>query len=152
MGARRKGRELAVQALYQIDVHGESSAEALRLFWEHSDAGSGAKKFGAALVAGVAEQRQRIDALIAEACEHWRLERLSPVDLNVLRIATFELLHTPSLPTSVVLDEAIEIARRFGTGDSSAFVNGVLDEIAARLGLKVASPEPAAARGGRDDG
>jgi N utilization substance protein B len=147
MGARRKGRELAVQALYQIEVRGDSSAEALGPFWKQSEAGPGAKEFAAALVAGVTDQRQRIDALIADACEHWRLERLSPVDLTVLRIATFELLRLPPLPTSVVLDEAIEIARRFGTADSSAFVNGVLDQIATRLGLKEAG-EPAP--GGRE--
>ena len=151
MGARRKGRELAVQALYQIEVRGDPSGEALSLFWDQSEAGSGAKAFAAALVTGVADQRQRIDALITGACEHWRLERLSAVDLNVLRVATFELLQNPPPPTSVVLDEAIEIARRFGTADSSVFVNGVLDQIAARLGLKEPAHGPAA-RGGRNDG
>jgi len=147
MGARRKGRELAVQALYQIDARGGSSAEMLRLFWEQADAGARAKEFAATLVAGVDEQRERIDTLIAEASEHWRFERLSAVDLNVLRVATYELLERAA-PTSVVLDEAIEIARRFGTGESAVFVNGVLDHIATQLGVK----ETAAERNVRNDG
>jgi N utilization substance protein B len=140
MGARRKGRELAVQALYQIDARGGSSAEMLRLFWEQADAGARAKEFAATLVTGVGEQRERIDQLIAAASEHWRFERLSAVDLNVLRVATYELLERAA-PTSVVLDEAIEIARRYGTAESAVFVNGVLDHIAAQLGVKESAAE-----------
>ncbi len=147
MGARRKGRELAVQALYQIDVSGES-ASALRWFWDHCEAGDRAKEFGTALVIGVCAERQPIDALITQACEHWRFERLSRVDLNILRLATYELSQTRNVPTSVVIDEAIEIARRFGTEESAAFVNGILDQIATRLGVK----EVAGDRGARDDG
>ncbi len=147
MGARRKGRELAVQALYQIDARGGSSAEMLRLFWEQADAGARAKEFAATLVSGVEEQRQQVDELIAAASQHWRFERLSAVDLNVLRVATYELLQR-SAPTSVILDEAIEIARRFGTGESPVFVNGVLDHIAAQLGVK----DTAAEENVRDDG
>lgn len=146
MGARRKGRELAVQVLYQMELRGEPSVEALRLFWEQCEAGSRAKEFAAALVAGVREQQERIDELIAQASEHWRFERLSRVDLNVLRLATYELLQR-SVPTSVVLDEAIEIARRFGTEESAVFVNGILDQIASRLGVK----EAAGDRGVRED-
>ncbi len=140
MGARRKGRELAVQALYQVEVTGEASAAALQLFFEGADAGSRAKEFGAALVAGVHEQQARIDELIGQVSEHWRFERLSRVDLNVLRVAAFELL-TRGAPTSVVLDEAIEIARRFGTEESAVFVNGILDQIAERLGVKEEAAE-----------
>ncbi len=147
MGARRKGRELAVQALFQIDALGGSSAEMLRLFWEQADAGARAKEFAATLVAGVGEQQQRVDELIAAASEHWRFERLSTVDLNVLRVATFELLQGAA-PTSVILDEAIEIARRFGTGESAVFVNGVLDQIATQLGVKGNAGE----RDEREDG
>ena len=148
MGVRRKGRELAVQALYQMEIRGETCAEALRLFWERCDANERAKEFGRALVTGVSELHERIDRLIAEATEHWRVERLSPVDLNVLRVATYELMQSQSIPVSVVLDEAIEIARRFGTSDSAVFVNGVLDQIALRLGRK----SDGADRGVREDG
>jgi len=147
MGARRKGRELAVQALYQIDARGGSSVEMLRLFWEQADAGPRAKDFAAALVSGVDQHRERIDQLITAASEHWRFERLSAVDLGVLRVATYELLQHEA-PTSVILDEAIEVARRFGTNESAVFVNGVLDHIAAELGVK----EPAGERNARGDG
>ncbi len=147
MGARRKGRELAVQALYQIDVVGTAGRDGLRLFFEQAEAGQRAKDFAADLLTGVEEQRAHIDELIAAAAEHWRIERLSAVDLNVLRVATCELLQR-AVPTSVVLDEAIEIARRFGTTESATFVNGVLDEIADRLGVK----ELPSDRSVRDDG
>ncbi len=141
MGARRRGRELALQALYQIEVSGDS-AGALRAFLEHAEASDRAKEFAAALVAGAREQQERIDQLIADASEHWRFERLSRVDLNVLRIATYELV-TRGAPTSVILDEAIEIARRFGSEESATFVNGILDQIAERLGVKDAAGEGA---------
>ncbi len=148
MGARRKGRELAVQALYQIEVTGESSDAALRLFFERCDAGSRAKEFAQTLVLGVRARLEHLDELIAQASEHWRFERLSRVDLNVLRVATYELSETPAVPTSVVLDEAIEIARRFGTEDSAVFVNGILDHIARRLGVAVDAGTRSADRDG----
>jgi len=146
MGARRKGRELAVQALYQIELRPDASPAVLQVFWEQCEAGQPAKEFARALVDGVAEQRARIDLLITETCEHWRVERLSRVDLNILRLATFELLRG-GVPTNIVIDEAIEIARRFGTEESAVFVNGVLDPIAARLGVKTTT-----APGVRHDG
>ena len=148
MGARRKGRELAVQALYQIDLTGDPADAALHLFFDACEAGSRAKEFAAALVAGVREHRQRLDELIAQASEHWRFERLSRVDLNVLRIAAYELSETRQVPTSVVIDEAIEIARRFGTEESAMFVNGILDQIATQLGVKEEPTE----RGARGNG
>jgi N utilization substance protein B len=148
MGARRKGRELAVQALYQVDLTGETSAEALRLFFERAEAGASAKEFAAALIDGVRAEQSRLDELITQASRNWRFDRLSRVDLNVLRLATYELSHTPKVPTSVVIDEAIEIARRFGTQESAEFVNGILDQIAGQLGVK----EDPTLRRGRGDG
>jgi len=136
MGARRKGRELAVQALYQIELTGESSAAALRLFFERADTSARAKEFAATLVDGVRAHQARLDDLITQASQNWRFERLSRVDLNVLRVAAYELSQTPTVPTSVVIDEAIEIARRFGTEESAEFVNGILDQIAGQLGVK----------------
>jgi N utilization substance protein B len=141
MGARRKGRELAVQALYQIELSGEGSPAALSRFWENAEAGDRAKEFAATLVAGVREQQAKIDELIAAASEHWRFERLSRVDRNILRVAVYEL-STASAPTSVVIDEAIEIARRFGTEESAVFVNGILDHVAERLGVKESGANP----------
>jgi len=128
MGTRREARELALQALYQLDVAGEGDP-AVALFWSHFDAEGDV-------------QRERIDALIAASAEHWRLPRLSRVDLSLLRLATFELLGRPDIPASVTIDEAIEIARRFGSEDSPAFVNGVLDHIAQVLGVKEKPKSP----------
>ena len=137
MGSRREARELALQALYQLDLTGETDpGRGLALFWSHFDATPAVQTFARELVDGVREHRERIDALISESAEHWRLPRLSRVDLNLLRLATFELLARPDIPASVTLDEAIEIARRFGSDDSAAFVNGVLDHIAQVLGVK----------------
>jgi len=139
MGSRREARELALQALYQLDVAGEGDP-GLALFWSYFDAEREVQAFARELVEGVAAHRERIDALIAASAEHWRLPRLSRVDLSLLRLATFELLARPDIPPSVAIDEAIEIARRFGSEDSPAFVNGVLDHIAQVLGVK-AKPE-----------
>lgn len=135
MGARRKGRELAVQALYQIELRNDASAPALQMLWDQSEAGDRAKEFARQLVEGVRGQREKIDELITAASANWRFERLSTVDVNVLRVAVHELLAREA-PTNVVLDEAIEVARRFGTNESATFVNGVLDQIAGRLGVK----------------
>ena len=137
MGIRREARELALQALYQLDVTGEvDAAHGLGVFWSHFEVAPEVQAFARELVEGVREQRERIDALIGESAEHWRLPRLSRVDLNLLRLAAFELLGRPDIPASVTIDEAIEIARRFGSEDSPAFVNGVLDRIADVLGAK----------------
>jgi N utilization substance protein B len=129
MGVRRAGRELALQALYQRDVVGEGEGPE-SAFWEAVAAEPEALGFARELVAGVGAHAERIDALIGRAAEHWRLGRLSRVDRCVLRLATFELLERVEIPVSVTIDEAIEIARRYGSDDSPAFVNGVLDRIA----------------------
>lgn len=136
MGTRREGRELAVQALYQLEVTSDVSGTSLETFWEHFDADTTARTFARSLVSEVQGQRRRIDSLIADAAEHWRVGRLSKVDLSVLRVATCELIGAEDIPTRVTIDEAIEIARRFGSEDSAAFVNGVLDRIADVLGVK----------------
>ena len=136
MGTRREGRELAVQALYQLEVTGDEGGGGLETFWRHFDATDDARAFALALVDRVREHRDRIDRLIAAAAEHWRVGRLSKVDVSVLRVATLELIDYDDIPTRVTIDEAIEIAKRFGSQDSAAFVNGVLDRIADEVGVK----------------
>lgn len=142
MGERRVARELALQALYKLDMLGESAAPgALGLFWEHFvpegiPRGGESERFARELVDGVEANRARIDELIGAAAEHWRLPRLSRVDLSLLRLATFELLGRPEIPAAVTIDEAIEIARRYGSEDSARFVNGVLDHVAGVLGVR----------------
>lgn len=143
MSVRRKGREFALQVLYQGDMSGESPEQVLRSFAQSFDHSPKAREFGETLVRGVLSQRDAIDASIAAASEHWRLERLSRVDANVIRIAVYEMTNPPGLPIEIAINEAIEVARKFGTAESAGFVNGVLDQVAARLGLK-SSVQPAA--------
>jgi len=142
LASRREGRELAVQALYQLEVTGDESGAALTHFWRQFSTSDSARDFAMTLVEGVRRERRRIDALLAEAAEHWRVSRLSKVDASVLRVAIYELLSCPDVPTRVSIDEAIEIARRFGTADSAAFVNGVLDRVAEDLGVKGRGDDP----------
>lgn len=137
MGTRRAARELALQAVYQVDLLGEGGSDGdLTLLWAHFEAEPEARAFARELIEGVAAHRERIDDLIAASAEHWRLARLARVDLGLLRVAAFELLARPDIPASVTIDEAVEIARRFGSEDSPAFVNGILDHIAQVLGVK----------------
>ena len=140
---RRKGREIALQALYQMEITREESEQALASFAERSEASPAAKSFALELVRGVLAERAAIDALIAEASENWRVERLSRIDLNVIRVAVYEL-RSMNLPLEIAINEAVEVAKRFGSGESTAFVNGVLDQIASRLGLRArGAAEPA---------
>jgi transcription antitermination protein NusB len=130
MGTRRKGRELALQALYQIEITGDASAAAVDLFLSHFEGGAQAKEFARRLVSGVVSQRPDIDRLIEKCTENWKLMRIAKVDLLILRMAAYELIFCPDIPLNVSLDEAIEIGKRFGTGDSGSFINGVLDQLA----------------------
>ncbi len=131
MGPRRQGRELAVQALYQVEVTGDASPKSLALFLSHFEGGADAKEFARRLIAGVLEQRKEIDRRIEETAENWKLDRIAKVDLVILRLATYELLCCDDIPVNVSIDEAIEIAKRFSSEDSSTFINGILDKIAA---------------------
>jgi transcription antitermination protein NusB len=142
IGARRRGRELALQALYQMDVTGGKPVAEAADLWRHFDepgsapAPDEARAFATELVCGVLEARERVDDLITRAAEHWRLERLSQIDRNILRIGVYELLCRRDVPASVAIDEAIEIAKRFGTDESGTFVNGILDNVATAVGAK----------------
>jgi transcription antitermination protein NusB len=145
MRSRRGGRELALQALYRVELTGDSSPAAIELLWQHFDTPPAARGFALELVHDVLAERGRIDELVADAADNWSLGRFSRVDLSILRIATCELLRPEDrLPTSVVIDEAIEIARRYGGEESSQFINGILDQIAGRLGVRERrqSPKP----------
>jgi transcription antitermination protein NusB len=132
-GSRRKAREAALQVLYQIDLSGEDAERAIALFAEYLAQAEELEPFATELVRGCAAQREAIDAKIREVSRHWRLERMARVDRNVLRLATFELLFMADVPKRVTLNEAVELAKRFGDEDSSSFVNGVLDRIASEL-------------------
>ena len=108
MGIRRKGRELALQALYQIEITGDSSAAAVDLFLSHFEGSAQAKEFARRLVSGVVSQRPDLDRVIEDCTENWKLARMAKVDLLILRMAAYELMFCPDIPLNVSLDEAIE--------------------------------------------
>ncbi len=131
MGRRRRAREFALQVLFQIDLTGGVPDEVLRQFWSGQDVEPDVRAFAERLVHGVVDRRVQIDARIVEAAEHWRIERMGVVDRNVLRIAVYELASEDGTPKAVVIDESIEIAKRFGGEGSGGFINGILDSIRA---------------------
>ena len=140
MSSRRKSRERALQTLYKMDITeaGPGRSGGLSL-----SAGSdvdltipdngGDDEYSAEIVRGVIDKLKEIDGRIEECSEHWRIDRIAVVDRNVLRIAAYELLYRPQIPYRVVIDEAIEVAKTFGTVDSGAFVNGLLDELHKKI-------------------
>lgn len=134
MGNRRRGREAALQMLYQVDVSGVSPEQAIAQYWAHLGANKEGEAFANKLVRGWAADRERIDGIIREVSQHWRLERMAKVDRNILRLATFELIALEDVPRRVTLNEAVELAKRFGSEGSAGFVNGVLDRVASDLG------------------
>jgi N utilization substance protein B len=135
MGSRRRARELALQMLFQNDITGAPPDEMFRYFPEWSNASEPTREYAKKLVRGTLEHRGEIDALIARQADNWRLERMPAVDRNILRLALYEIRHEPEIPPPVVIDEALEIAKRFSTPRSSQFINGVLDGI-----LKLKAP------------
>jgi transcription antitermination protein NusB len=135
MGGRRKAREAALQMLYQMDASGLGPHDAARLYWAHlGEPASDVTAFADALVIGCGTEGEAVDALIREVSHHWRLERMSRVDRNILRLGVYELMRRPEIPRKVTLNEAVELAKRFGSEASAGFVNGVLDRIATDLG------------------
>jgi N utilization substance protein B len=130
---RTKARERALQALYQIDVAAEGIDDALSRFWRSFEPVEREVMVHAeALVRGVAAHRRAIDDTIERASTNWRLDRMAKVDRNVLRLAVYELIET-DVPMKVVINEAIELGKKYGSESTGAFVNGVLDKIAAEL-------------------
>ncbi len=130
---RTKARERALQALYQIDVAAEGIEDALARFWKSFEpVEREVMTLAEALVRGVAENRRAVDDTIERISTNWRLDRMAKVDRNVLRLAVYELLRT-DVPVKVVINEAIELGKKFGSESSGAFVNGVLDRVASEL-------------------
>ncbi|MGQ9496585.1 MAG: transcription antitermination factor NusB [Thermoanaerobaculaceae bacterium] len=127
MGVRRRGRELALQMLYQHELSGSTPEEMASRFEELEQAPPQSREFALSLVRGVLEHWDEIDQRVSSQAEHWRLERMATVDRNILRLALYELLFEPDTPPAVVIDEAVELAKRFGSEHSGPFVNGVLD-------------------------
>jgi transcription antitermination protein NusB len=140
MGARRTGRERALQALYQLEMGSPEPVAALDVAWAsapeegNAKAQAEARAFALELVQGVAGHQAEIDTLIEEHSHNWRLDRMARVDRSVLRVAVYELRFCEDIPKKVTLNEAVELGKRFGTEESSAFINGVLDRIALAVG------------------
>ena len=143
MGLRRESRELALQILYALDANPTVGIrETLQTFREEqTDVLTRVREFAEGLVQGVQEHREVIDAAIKARSKNWTLVRMPRVDLNVMRMATFELMFRGDIPKKVSINEAIEIARRFGDKESPAFVNGILDEIESCPKTEEASEE-----------
>ena len=136
--ARHRARAAAVQMLYQWEVGRTSIPDVLQTFWLHDDASTPQladdhRAFAAALATGVVAAIGDIDPVIAEAAEHWRIERMNAVDRLILRLAVYEFLHEAGTPAPVIINEALELARTFGDADAVRFVNGILDAIRRRL-------------------
>jgi N utilization substance protein B len=140
MGARRTGRERALQALYQLEMGSLEPMAALEVAWAsapeegNAKAQADARAFALELVEGVGGHQEEIDKLIEEHSHNWRLDRMARVDRSVLRVAVYELKFREDIPKKVTLNEAVELGKRFGTEESSAFINGVLDRIALAVG------------------
>jgi transcription antitermination factor NusB len=129
MGKRTKARECALQLLYQWDLTREPMDKVAGLYWQVRTTTDETRRMAERLARGAQSELSRIDEVIGQASRNWRMDRIAAVDKNIMRIATYELMREPETPPSVVIDEAIEMAKRFGEGDSPAFVNGVLDAV-----------------------
>ena len=137
---RRRSRQIALQVLFALDLTeatrsecSPTAEEAFERVAENFELPEGARAFGQELVCGITLHRAELDALLSEHATNWRISRMAAVDRNILRIGAYELTSTET-PTRVVLDEAIELARRFGDDPSPSFVNGVLDAVARAIG------------------
>ena len=134
MGRRRKAREVALQFLYQLDLHGDDNPTPHEAeFWARHPVDDETRVFTTALVRGTKSRQARVDEIIAQYAEHWDLARMAVVDRNILRLAVYELLEAEGVPPKVAINEAIEIAKKFGTGESGRFINGILDRVYKEL-------------------
>jgi N utilization substance protein B len=140
MGARTAAREAALQMLYAAEIGKHSAETLLKDFWREFPGDAEGRAYADSAVRGVLEQRAQLDARVVSASANWRIERMSPIARNVLRLGTWELLFQPEIPRAVIIDESVEVAKRYGGTESGAFVNGVLDRIANDCGRPQDSP------------
>ncbi|HEX9667005.1 MAG TPA: transcription antitermination factor NusB [Thermodesulfobacteriota bacterium] len=141
MGKRRRAREIALQFLYQYDSQRETRSDhsdikqQVDLFWSAKDASINeeVKEFATILIAGSCENMDGIDCIINKYSKHWRLSRMPTIDRNILRMAIYELAYLRNIPPPVTINEAVELAKKFGTEESGSFINGILDRIRIAL-------------------
>jgi N utilization substance protein B len=129
MGKRRQARELALMLLYELEFRPGEITPVFKTFWEDRVVPPDVREFTESLVRGALEHVAAIDRLITENATHWSLARIAPVERTILRLATFELLYRDDIPERVAINEAIELAKLYGSEESGAFVNGILDQI-----------------------
>lgn len=141
MGNRRQSRECALQMLYQLDMSRSGADDVIVRFWQTNDADAEVRTFADELVRGVAGSLGELDELLSSHSTNWKITRMAAVDKNVLRLAAYELTRRPDIPVKVTINEAVEIAKRFGTSESGAFVNGILDNIARGVTKEAAAAE-----------
>lgn len=136
MGARTAAREAALQMLYAAEMGQHAIETLLQDFWREFPGDAEGRSYADGAVRGVLAEREQLDARLVSASVNWRIERMSPIARNVLRLGTWELLNRPEIPRAVIIDESVEIAKRYGGTESGGFVNGVLDRIADLCGRK----------------
>ena len=142
MGKRRKARECAIQCLYQWDMTGSDVEIILAGYWEAHPSSPEVAEFTDHLVRGTLAHVDEIDPLIGAQAEHWRSDRIGKVERSILRLGAYELMYEPNTPKAVVIDEAIEISKRFCGPDAGHFINGVLDGIREKLGSSESDAVP----------
>jgi N utilization substance protein B len=135
MGARRKARELALQMLYQFDLSGNGPDMIIDTFEDLQKSKPNTREFATKIFRGTVDHIADIDGMIQAQADNWRLSRMAVVDRNIIRMSIYEFLHETGTPKLVVIDEAIEIAKKFGNDKSSQFINGILDGILKRYNL-----------------
>lgn len=140
MGQRSKARVCAMQMLYQRESSGEEPARVIEDFWTMRNGTSAVRAMAERLFAGAEREREAIDSDIAGVMTNWELGRLAAIERNVLRLGAYELKCEDETPSAVIIDEAIEISKRYGEADSSSFVNGILDALKRRYREKAAPP------------
>ena len=135
MGARRKARELALQMLFQHDISGNEPDMICSTFEDLQKSKPNTREFAVRIFRGTVDHLPQIDDMIQRQADNWRLSRMAVVDRNIIRMSVYEFLHETDTPKLVIIDEAIEIAKKFGTQKSSQFINGMLDGILKRYNL-----------------
>jgi N utilization substance protein B len=152
MGRRRKARECALQVLYELEFQKEGVDEVLKDYWSRRREPKEIKEYCDWLVRGVWNERPKLDTSIQEVSEHWRLARMAVVDRNILRLAAYELEAEPHLEPAIIINEAIEIAKKFSGEEAAHFVNGLLDALRKKRGEKSFEEEAKKALKGRKKG
>jgi N utilization substance protein B len=135
MGARRKARELALQMLFQHDMSGNAPEMIIDTFEDLQKSKPNTRDFATKIFHGTVDHLSEIDEMIQAQADNWRLSRMAVVDRNIIRMSVYEFLHENGTPKLVVIDEAIEIAKKYGTDKSPQFINGILDGILKRYNL-----------------